>query len=323
MPTPSSSLSTILRPDLAGALEEFDLVNDRAGFIGNRVLPPLDVNLASGKFGRIPIEQLLRSADTTRAPRSGYARGDWQFETDTYTTQEYGAEEPVDENEANTFGQYIDAELTSTALAVDLVLREREKRVAAAVFNATTFASSTTAVTNEWDDAMNATPIADIKAAKQAMWEAAAIKPDALILNHLVFENLRHVHEILDRIKYQGFVNVVPSAINESILASVLNVREIIVAGSPKNSAAMGSLDIDPIWSGEYAMLAKIARTSSIKEVCLGRTFHWSGDGSQINCAVETYPDPVVRSNIIRARQQVGEKIIYVPCGYLLSNITT
>ena len=59
MPSPSTALAT-LRPDLGGSFEEFDLAMDRQGFIATRVLPVLEVAKASGVFGKIPIEQLLK-----------------------------------------------------------------------------------------------------------------------------------------------------------------------------------------------------------------------------------------------------------------------
>ena len=66
MPSPSSALST-QRPDLAASLEEFDLMMDAEGFIGHRVLAFQDVAKQSGKFGVIPIEQLLQAKETARA----------------------------------------------------------------------------------------------------------------------------------------------------------------------------------------------------------------------------------------------------------------
>ena len=59
MSSPSTSLAT-LRPDLAGSFQEFDLAMDAAGFIAHRVFPTINVAAASGKFGKIPVEQLLQ-----------------------------------------------------------------------------------------------------------------------------------------------------------------------------------------------------------------------------------------------------------------------
>ena len=116
MPSPTSSLAT-QRPDLAASFEEFDVMMDAADFIGQRVLRVMDVGLQSSPFGKIPIEELLQNRETLRAPGGGYNRGSWNFETDSYATQEHGVEEPVDDREAQLYKHYFDAEMISAARA--------------------------------------------------------------------------------------------------------------------------------------------------------------------------------------------------------------
>lgn len=326
MPAPSSSLAT-LRPDLAGSLQEFDLAMDRAGFIAPRVLPVFETQVASGVFGRIPIEQLLQNRDTLRAPRSGYSRGNWQFTTDSYATKEYGAEEPVDDNEARMYASYFDVEAISAQRAFDAVLRDAERRVSALIFNATTWTgpSLTTGVTNEWDDYANATPIDDVEAAVRKVYANSGLWANALIINRLVFRNLRNCAKVIDRIVSSGAGSPAkPSDVTTQMLAQVFDLPYIIVAGGTENSANEGqAFSGSPVWSNEYAMVARVATGNDIAEPCLGRTFHWGADGSVIGGTVESYRDEQVRGNVIRVRHQVHEKVLYTECGHLLSNITT
>lgn len=319
MPSPSVALET-LRPDLAQAFQQFDLEMDQRGFIATRVLPIMEVAKASGFYGVIPAAQILANRDTLRAPGAGYARGEFKFTKDTYVCDEHGAEEPIDRREAEMYREFFDAELVSAARAFDAVLRNAEKRVAAAIFNATTW--TPTAITNEWDDLANATPITDILTAKNAMWAASGIWPNALIINRLVFNNLREVASIVDRLKYSGIDD--PKNITAQMLAQLFDLEELIVAGSAKNTAAEGqTLAVAPIWSNEYAMLCRVARTNDMREVCIGRTMHWAEDGSMAGGTVETYYEPQTRGDVVRVRHDVDEKVTYALAGHLLSNITT
>jgi len=325
MPAPSTALST-LRPDLAGSFMEFGLEMDRQGFIGHRVLPVIDVMKQSGSFGKIPIEQLLQNRDTARAPGSGYSRGNFTFAKVAFATEEHGAEEPIDDRESEMYAEYFDAEQISAQRAFDAVLRNAEKRSAAAVFNTTTWTGSgvTTGITNEWDDAANAVPITDVEAAVKKVYDGSGLWPNALIINRKVFRNLRNVASIIDRIKYAGFTDPRAGAINEAALAQVFDLDFIIVAGSSKNTAVEGqAASLAPVWSDEYAMVAKIATTNDIKEPCVGRILHWPGDGSDVDGRVETYREENKRSDIVRVRHDVDELILYPEAGHLLSNITT
>jgi hypothetical protein len=324
MPSPSSSLST-QRPDLAESFMEFDLAMDARGFVANRVFPVIEVAKQSGNFGKIPIEQLLQARVTKRAPGGGYARGNWTFEPATYACEEHGAEEPVDDREATMYSDYFDAEVIAAQRAYSAVLRNAEQRVADAVFNATTFASYTTALTNEWDDATNAVPLTDVEAAVQSVYDQSGLWANALIVNRKVFRNLRNCDQIKDRIASSG-AGSSNAAGNVGVqqLAELFDLDYIIVAGSSKNSANEGqAASPAQIWSGEYAMVCRVATGQDFREPCIGRTFHWSEDGSSIGGTVETYREESVRSDVVRVRHDVDEVMLYAAAGHLLSNVTT
>lgn len=324
MPSPSASLAT-LRPDIAGSLEEFDLVMDRQNFIGLQIMPVFEAAKPSGTFGKIPIEQLLKSRDTIRAPGSAYSRGRWTFTSDSFAAVEHGAEEPVDDNEAAIYADYFDAELVSAERARDAVLRNMEIRVASALFNTGTY--TPTSVTNEWDDATNATPIDDIEARVQSIWDATGLWPNGLVISRKVFRNLRNCDQIISRIVAQGAgTPAKASDVTVQMLAAVFDLPYIFVGGGAKDSAAQGqATTVAEIWSSEYAAVGRFVPPGSmdIRYPGWGRTFHYGGDGSSVGTAFETYRDETVRGDIVRARHQVDEKIVYQECVELLDNITT
>jgi hypothetical protein len=324
MASPSSSLAT-LRPDLAGSLMEFDLEMNLNGFVGSQVLPVINVDRESGKFGKIPLEQLLQSADTKRAAGAGYSRGNWSFTDESFVCEEYGHEEPVDDREAKIYADYFDAELVSTLRARSTIMVEAEKRIAAAVYNETTFSGQITTVTNEWDDATNCTPIVDVNTAINLAYDRTGIWPDSLVINKKVFRNLRASDKVKDAIASSGAGDPTKqSDITVQMIAQCFDLRNVFVAGGSTNSATEGQAAVPAqIWSDEYAMVFKAASSDDIREACLGRTFHYGGDGSQANGAVESYRDENVRADIVRVRHDVDEKILYSEVGQLLKNITT
>lgn len=320
MPSPSTSLAT-LRPDLAGSFMEFDSAMDREGYIAQRVLPVIEVAKQAGVFGKIPIEQLLSSPDTARAPGSGYARGKFTFTTASFTCQEQGYEEPVDDREEAMYAEYFDAELVSSQRAIHNVLKAYEVRAAALLFNTTTWTATT--ITQEWDDASNAVPLTDVETAVQAVYAASGLWPNALIINRKVYRNLRNVTQIVDRIKYQGFMDARAGNITVQAMSQVFDL-DVIVAGGTDNTANEGAAaSLAPIWSDEYAMIARITDSPDIREPCVGRTFHWGEDGSVIGALVESYRDETIRSDIIRARHDVDEIVTYIEAAELLDNVTT
>lgn len=324
MPSPTSSLAT-QRPDLATFLE-FDVESEKNGYVATNVFPVIDVQSQAGNFGKIPIEQLLQQRDTKRAPGSGYARGNWTFDKAVYATEEHGAEEPVDDREAKMYSEYFVAEQISTLRAFSSVLRNAEARVADAVFNTGTWtgAALTTSVGTPWSTLASAVPITNVEAAVQKIYDNSGLWANALIINRKVFRNLRNCQSIIDRINASGAGS--PSKASDvtvDMLKAVFDLEYVIVAGTSKNGAREGqAASPTQIWSSSFAMVCKVATSADMREPCIGRTFHWSQDGSSIGGTVETYREEKSRSDIIRVRHDVDEVVLYPEAGHLLSNIT-
>lgn len=325
MPAPSSALRT--RPDLSGSLREFDVMAEAMAHAGTRVFPVFEVAESAGTFGRIPLKELLKNVDTNRQARGVYNRLNFEFAEDNYTTKEQGLEGVVDENQARVYRNYFDFEMGIADLVQSRVLENLEKAIAAAVFdNATwTGASLTTAVTNEWDDYSAATPLTDIEAAVNKVYDGCGLWPNALVVNRRVFRNLRNCDQVIERIQSAGAGSPTkPTDITADMLARVFDLSQVIVCGTTKNGAAEGATaSPTQIWSSEYAMVCRVAETQQIEEPCIGRVLHWGGDGSAIQGVVERYRSDEARGDVIRVRHQYGLKRLYTECGHLLSNVTT
>ena len=324
MASPSQAIS---RVELSSGYEEFDLAASRQGFIGPRVAKPRPVARQSGEFGYVPVEQLLQNRTTRRAPGTGYNRGSFEFETLSFATEEHGVEEKLDDREIKQYSDLLDAETIHAQRAIDAIARAYEIEVADAIFNATTFASYTDDVTEEWDDADSATPMTDVETARRAIESATGLRPNALIINRKVFHNLKQTDEIVDRLKYAGFDDM--KTIGANALAQLFDLDFVLVAGGYKNTADEGQdASIEPIWSDEYAMVCKVATTRDPSEACVARTFVWAEEagmdnGEEICVVIEEYRTEDTRSSILRARSDWDIQVIHAAAGYLLSNITS
>lgn len=321
MPRPTSA-TTIQRPDLGSIAFEYMLEASRMGFIGLQVMPIFEVPEQSADYPKIPIESLLKLPDTKRAAGGGYNRGDWEFETGTYSCEEHGWEEPVDDTEALLYRRFFDAEEIATMRAMDILLRSHEKRVASAVFN-TANITGTAAVTTEWSTVATATPKADVKAGKDAMRAASGLEPNSLVISKKVFDNLLMSTEIKSYLQYTMPHLMSTFEQQKQLLARYLDVAQVLVGNAIYDSAAKNkAFTIADIWDDEYALLAVLsAGGPALKEPVLGRTFLWTADSPQV-VVTESYREEQTRSNIIRVRQNVDEAFIFTGAGYLLSNIT-
>lgn len=319
MPRPTSS-TTLQRPDLAAIAYEYALAGADRGFIGQQIFPVFEVPQQSADYPVIPIEALLKAQDIGRAPRSGYNRGDYEFETGTYACVEYGWEEPVDDVERALYKRFFDAEEVATMRAVDILMRGYEKRVQAIV-QSTSVITNTAAISTAWSTSSTCTPKSDIETARRAMKAATGIVPNVLIMSEKVFELLMICSEVKDYTKYTNPTLLNSREQQRQILSVYLGLN-ILVGGSQYDSAKKGqSFSLADIWDDEYITLARVSGGGGdLREPCLGRTMLWTADSPQM-LVTEQYREEQTRSDIYRVRHYVDEAIIFSGAGYILSNV--
>lgn len=332
MPFPKTN-TTVARPDLGFAVEEYIEQAPGMGFIATQVMPIFNVVEQASTFPVIPKEALLGIEDTKRAMRGYYNRGDWEFEQGKYATNENGWEEPIDDRERNLYRDSIDADSIAVRRATNTILRSQEKRVADKVFNASNFTAH--GITHEWDDAANAVPLTDLETGKLAVRSACGMMPNTLIISYSTFLNLRRNAQLMAQFG-GNFAGQNANSMTVEQMAMLLDIEKLLVGGSIYNSAKKGQdASIADLWNKEYAMLTITSDAPDVSAPCIGRTFLWTQD-SPSNTVVEQYREEAKRSDIFRVRHDTDERLlksfddsdtvisnISAAVSYLFSNITT
>lgn len=331
-PSPSSTLQ---RPDIGIALMEFELGQPAKMNIANEVLPVQEVAEFTGNYGKFEAVELAQDAnDLERAPGTTYPSFDYKLTQDNYETKEYGAKMALDQRFMQSY-KYIAGgnieifRMIAAGIARDMLLLAQEKRVAAAIFNPSTWtgAALATVVGTEWSNAASCTPTTDVKAAKElirARFGAVMEQDLVAIMTSSVRDNLRVAADITNKVQYVRPTNQLD--ISDADIARALGVGRLIIgeAFKPTHQQGASAPAFSRVWDDEYCMIAKLSRPgmAGIMSPGLGHQFHWAEDGSQPLGLVETYFDDDVRAEIVRIRHQMAEKIEMVNAAHLLSNIT-
>jgi hypothetical protein len=316
MPGPTTSLATF-RPDIPGAMEEFSLEMNEAGYIGLQAAPVCEVGSSAESIGKIPIQALLQEVKTNRAPGSSYNTGDWEFEKFSYATEEHGWKEAIDDRLRKLYSRFFDAEVIATKRARGFVSRNLEKRIAALYAAIAT----TTAAGTAWSSA-NSTPMVNVETAANVIADRTGYWPNALILSKKKARQLRFVNEIIDRCKYNGIVDVTPDKIGPAILAQVFDVEMVLIAGAKKNTAnAKQDPSLSSIWPDNEAYLAVVSGSEDPVSPGFARTFHWGEDGSTIGGVVERYRDEDRRSDMVRSRMDTDEVVVYAEMAQRITGV--
>ena len=299
----------IPRLDLGAAVEEY--IQKESDFIGTKVLSIKGVPLQASNFKAKTRASVTLDADTKRAKSGHYNRISLEVKDLTYACEENGLEEILDDSDRNLYESDFDAEFDVSKNTADTLKRMQEKRIAAKIFNTSTFTGSdlytNAAGTKAWSD-ITADILANVNAAKRKVKANCGLNPNSVIFNGNILEYIKKNTAVIDSIKYTARVTDA-EIING--LADYLGVDYVLVGDSIRNSAKKGKVFASsPIWSDLYAMVAIVApEGSSLRTPSLGRTMLWTSD-SPDNCTVEEYRDNGARGDVYRVRQNTDEKVI-------------
>lgn len=317
MPQPNTAAQ---RADLGQVAYEYMLDAANRGFIGSSVFPIMDVMEKSADYPIIPTEALLKAKDVNRGSGGDYNRDDYEFEFGTYAAREYGWEERVPDDQRNIYARFYDLDEVAVKRAIDILMRQHEKRVAAEVFNTANLGNG--AVSTEWSTAASATPYADIMDAKVTAYGTYGIMPNKIAMSWKVFMNLIQTADFRDTFQYTAPSEKLGMAAMKMLVAQYFDVEELLVGNELKDTAKKGQTkSLDYIWDDEYVLLFRGSNSPDLREPQLGKTFLYSADSPDI-VTTEQYREEQTRSDVFRVRHYTDEAFIFTGAGYLLANIT-
>lgn len=312
-----------LREDIKGMVEELKF--EELGLMADKIAVEAPVMETAAAFPVLPREATGKVPDTRRKSDGSFARGEWEMGVDSYFTREYGFEEPIDLTSKLENDKWFDEEVIAGKLAVQALKLGREARVANAVMNETTFAGSPnfTSLTHEWDDAVNATPWADIDGVATKLKGKSGIqkKYQSLILTWDNIDNIIRCTEIKNHVQYVSVLVTLTPEQKAQWLATYFGVKEIVPVQSVYDAAARGvAFSYANTWSNEYGMLCVLDKSPSIKARTVAVQPVWSKYASDY--IIESYMMDVNRKEIVRARENRDIKI-RTDYGVLITNMKT
>lgn len=277
------------------------------GYLADSVLPPVPVAKESAAFW-VYDKSRMDAPDSKRAPRSEYNRIDWNVTTDTYLAEQYGLEGEIDDEERKNQASPLDLDIDTTEIVTDMVLNNREKRVADLVLNTSVVTQNTTlSAGNQWNDS-GSDPLSNISTARTTIYGAApGYTPNTLVMGYYVFEALKNHPDIKEIVKYTE-----RAIITRQILAAVFEVDEVLVGKVTRRVSKEGTADsfID-VWGKDVLLFYKETRPS-LKRASFGYQMR------QNDLRVFRYREDKRDTDVIRVSEKADEKIVAPQLAYLI-----
>lgn len=277
------------------------------GYIADEILPAVPVVKESAAYW-VYDKSRFDIPDSKRVPRSGYARIDWDVSTDTYLCEQYGLEGEIDDEERKNAAAPLDLDVDTTEIVTDMVLNNREKRVADLVLSTSVITQNTTlAGTSQWSDKNGSDPLADIATGRVTIFNASGYTPTHLAIGNDVLEALKFHPDIKEIIKYTE-----RAIVTKQLLAAVFEVDEVIVGRVLRRTSKMGQADtMTSVWSKDALLYYREGRPS-LKRASFGYQMR------ENDLRVFRYREDKHDTDVIRVTEKQDEKIVSVLLAYLI-----
>jgi len=293
--------------------------NDATRYIADKILPIVPVGKEDGIYYTFGKES-FRLYDDIRANGApsgrvlSYTTGTYSYHCDTRSLHDV-----VTEQDRANADSVISPEITTTEGLVDQRLLRREYDIAAALFNTTTFAGYTAALsgTDLWDDYTNSDPIAKLRAAREAVRGKIGRPANRLAIGSSVFNILAQHPDVLDRIKYSQLGILTPQ-----LLAALLDVKEVLVGeGIYESTNQKQTSTLSDIW-GKFALMYYMSDEGNpnLKKPSLGYIPQWNLYGGGQYMTKKWYSDEL-SGDIVEVTSSYDIIVACASAGYLYSTV--
>ncbi len=251
-------------------------MQNQSEFVADKVFPVVNVQKQSDRYYVYDRDNWFRAQAEKRALASESVGSGFTVDnTPTYFADVYAIHKDVDDQIRANQDSVIDIDRDATEFCSRDLMLKKELTWAARYFTTGVWTGSTTGsdVTPGilWD-ALGATPIEDLRAELLATKQRTSFRANKIVMGEEVWSVLQDHPDFLERIKFTQTAIVVTS-----LLAAVLGVDEVLIAGGVQNISIEGAAEDMQFIFGKSVLLVYAAPRAGLLTPTGGYTFAWTG----------------------------------------------
>ena len=296
-------------------------MNTEDQLIADRVMPRVPV-AKTFNWTRYASEQAYSVPDTRVGRKS--APNEVSFTSDQVTDRvdDFGLDDVVPQDDVDAFeampkpssGGPLAPDQLATMMLTNLVLLDREIRVAAQVQNSANYVAAnrqTLTGTDQWNDYVNSDPQSDLLAAL----DVPLLRPNSITMGQAVWTTLRQHPKLVRAVNNTDQSNGI---ITRQQLADLLEVQNIWIGNGRLNTAKKGQA---PVFARVWGKNVALTYTSPLAAQTFQPTWGWTAQfGTKFAGEFQDPKKGLKGSRTIRVGEQVKEIVAAPDAGYLFSN---
>lgn len=282
--------------------------------IADNVLPRVPVGKSEFKYKKYSLAEGFTIPDTKVGRTSKPNKVEFSATEATAATDDYGLDDPIPQSDIDNAAPGENPAGRSTEMTTNLILLDREKRVADLVFSAGSYAAANKLAlsgSDQFSDFIGSDPLDVLTTAL----DAVVMRPNIVVIGRQVFSKLCRHPKVVKAVNANAGDSGIVSA---QAIADLLSLEAIFVGEAFLNAAKKGqTVSLGQVWGKSIALLYR----DLLADASRGTTFGFTAQfGKRIASAT---PDPDIGlrgGQNIRVGESVKEVISAPDLGYLIQN---
>lgn len=297
-------------------------LQDQSEFISDKVFPNVPVQKQSDRYYKYDRDNWFRAKAKKRGLSSESAGGGFTVDnTPTYYCDVFAFHKDVDDQIRANADSVISVDRDATEFVSRDLMLKKELTWAAEYFTTSTWTGSTTGsdVTpgTLWDIG-GSTPIEDMRAQLLSTKRRTSFRANVVAMGEEVWNVLQDHPDFLDRIKYTK-----EAIVTTSLLAAVLGVDKVLVAGGVQNTSIEGAAEDMQFIYGKSVLIVYAAPRAGLMTPSGGYTFSWNGlfGAGALGTRISRFRMEHLRSDRIEGEMAYDQKLVAAEMGAFLSGV--
>lgn len=303
-------------------------VQSSTKFVATRVFPTIPVSKRSDKYATYNLgdfyrDEVERRTEGGEAVVLGYRTG-----STSYYAEEWAASHYIDDQVRANADAPFEPDMDAVTFLTQKMMIKKEVEFVTNFMSTDLWTGSSDGGDVEggtdftqWSNAAS-TPIEDITGESFRIEAATGFLPNKLVLGRAVWFDLKNHPDIVDRVKHTS-----RDAVTTDLVARLLGLDEILVAGAVRNSQVEGLAPAATSVAhivGDDALLCYTPASPGLRQPAAGYTFAWTGliPGAG-TIAVERWREESRVSDAIRVRSAWAQKVVSPALGCFFNNCST
>ena len=295
------------------------LAYSNKNLIADEVLPRVQVGGETFTYMRYKRDQQFTIPNTLVGRKGRPNEVEFGATQEAGKVDDYGLDDVIPNDDIRTAPNGYDPVGQATQGLTDLILLDREVRVARLVFNPETYPTGNKeqlTAGDRWDDP-DSDPVEQI----MDILETPLARPNVAVFSQKVYDRLRKHPKIVAAANAGGGNAAVGGVVSRAALASVLEIERILVGQAYVNSAKPGQdPTLERTW-GNHAAFLHINRLANNRQgLTFGFTAQWQ---DRFSGQIAEQVTGLRGATRVRVGESVGEIITAPDVGYLVQDAIT